>query len=326
MTDAITLDDFDAPLDVDAEAPPDFEAPRLKPVDPRTLPARIHNLKAAGVSGAHCLHSFQAGGPESLARRLGTGTHALLFGKRVAVWDQPSDAHVKRAEKAAKEGKPPPPVTKAPRSGDAWKRFLAANTGAVILTGPELAAAERMVAAIRACGPAARLLGAAGLIVEQPIIWSQLGRSRQSTPDMRKPDSATGPSFLAELKTTRCAAPFPFGRDAERLGYHAQLADQAAAIEHDTGKRPRTIYIIAVESSPPHVVQVYEVPPSILETGEALCSQWLERLQMYETTNMWGGYSPRVETLTFPERREALQADPSWMAEGDETPSQGESQ
>src|SRR4051812_47968660 len=118
-------------------------------IDPRTLPARIGHLKAAGLSGAHCFHSFQLDDSDSLSRRLGAGTHALLFGKPLATWDQPSKASVKRQEKAAKEGKPPTAVTKAPRSGEDWLAFTAAHPGAVILTGKEHDAAKRMVDAIR---------------------------------------------------------------------------------------------------------------------------------------------------------------------------------
>lgn len=290
MSDECHLPDYDEPA-------PELDAPRL--VDPRTLPARVSHLKAAGVSGAHCLYAFQGDNSETLARRLGSGTHALLLGKPCALWEQPSQAWIKAREKALAAGRESPPMSLAPRSGGLWVAFQAKHPGAVILTRKEMDAAERMRDALVANGNAARLIHAADAIYEETIIWSQLGRARRSTPDIRCAGGADGRSFVAEIKTTRCAAPFPFGRDAKKLGYHAQLADQAAAIQYHTGKAPRTAYIIAVESARPHVVQVYEVPDAILEQGAQLCNMWLERLQMYEATGLWSGYSPRVETLEF---------------------------
>ncbi len=284
----------------DESEPYDLAATTRRLVDPRTLPARLHHLRAAGQSGAHCLHSFQGDGADTLARRLGSGVHALLFGKRVAVWDVP-----------AKNGKG---IAKRDGRSEVWKAFTKAHAGAVILTIKEHANAKRIVDAIHGNAIAERLLFGPGMTYEAPIIWSECGRSRQSTPDAR------GPSHNVELKTTRCAAPFLFGRDAERMGYHAQLADQRAAIAFDrAGRGPRESYIVAVENVPPYVVQVYEVPAMLLELGDKLRLAWLERLQMFEATDMWRGYSDRIETLEFPERSQPMMADPSWAAESDDT-------
>lgn len=298
----LDLDDQWPPPPDDPE--PDLDGPRL--VDPRTLPARIHHLKAAGVSGAHCLHSFQRDGEETLARRLGSGTHALLLGKPCVTWEEPSEAWLKARDKALKEGDEPPPITYSPRSGknNKWVAFQKKHTDAVILNRGEMAVAQRMIDALLSNGPARAILQCPGdRIFERTILWAQCGRARRSTPDLRLGNG----EFNCEIKTTRCAAPSPwaFGRDAERFGYHAQLADQAAAIKYETGQAPRHSFIIAVESGEPHVVQVYEVPPELLDLGAQLCARWLERLQIFEATNTWSGYSPRIETLEFPPRRDA---------------------
>lgn len=270
-------------------------------IDTRLLPARVSHLKAAGVSGAHCLFSFADDSGDTLARRLGNGTHALLLGKTCEVWEQPSQAWIKARDKALDAGEDVPPVTLAPRSSKSkdWLAFQAKHQGATILSRKEMDSANRMVDAILADGRAERLVRAPGIVYEQTILWSQLGRARRSTPDARCDGAADGRSFVLEIKTCRSAAPFQFGRDAKRFGYHAQLADQSEAIRVHTGKTPRDAYIVAVESKPPHVVQVYRVPPPLLEQGAKLCTAWLERLQMYEATNMWGGYSPRIEDLEF---------------------------
>lgn len=275
--------------------PDELEAPRRKLIDPRTLPARFHHLRAAGLSGAHALLAFQGDSPDSLARRLGSGAHALLFGKPVAVWDRPAK---KNAAKIA------------PRSGEAWKAFQLEHAGKPMLTVAEYAAAGRIADAILNHPIAARLLFSPGIIHERSIIWSQSGRARQSTPDARDTEK------LVELKTTRCAAPFRFLRDAEKMAYHAQLADQRAACATENGGRPpRNVYVVAVENVAPYIVQVYELKQSALEAGEKLCQIWFDRLQLYEATDMWGGYSPSIEPWEVIAKDDLLPnpPDPDWL-------------
>lgn len=314
---ATTHEDWDPPSDqADAETEPaDLASPARRIVDPRTLPARIHNLKAAGLSGAHALLSFQGDSPDSLARRLGSGTHAMLTGKPWVTWDQPSKASVDRRAKAMKEiragaNKPLPPLTVAPRSGEDWKKFAAANAGKVILTAAEVAKSRSMVDAIKAHPIASGLLFTGEVIFERSIVWSQNGRARQSTPDARRADC----EYNAEIKTCRSAHPLWFKRDAEKFGYHAQLADQAAAIKFETGKAPRHSFIIAVESAPPTIVQVYEAIPATLDKGAQLVEIWLDKLQIYEATGLWSGYSDRIEPWEIVEPMEMPIADPDWVS------------
>jgi hypothetical protein len=308
MTDpyATTHEDWDPPAD--EPTPEDLEAPRHKPIDPRTLPARFHHLRAAGVSGAHCLLAFQRESSDSLSKRLGSGVHAIAFGKPWALWDQPSEASVKRRDKAEREGKPLPPLTPAPRSGKDWIAFVAKNAGAVIMTKSELAAAQRMASAILSHSRAAELLFAGDPIHERSIVWAQNGRARQSTPDVR--DDAR----LVELKTTRSAHPAFFLRDAVKMAYHAQLADQRAAVRHETGRAPRETFIVAVENTPPHVVQVFDVRLSALKEGARLAAHWLERLQIYEMTDAWGGYSEADEPWEIVDQPDSPFPDPQWLA------------
>lgn len=303
---ATTHEDWDPAGDaMPDELRDELAAPNVrKLVDPRTLPARFHHLRAAGQSGAHCLHAFQGENADSLAKRLGSGAHALLFGKPCETWRQPAKKN---------------PAKIAPRSGDAWKLFQAEHAGKVILTIAEHDHARRMCDVIHGHAIAERLLFGPGMVYEQPIMWAEHGRARQSTPDAR------GPSHNVELKTTRCAAPWRFARDAANMGYHAQLADQRAAIAYERGNPPRESYIVAVENVPPYVVQVYELPPTTLELGDKLRGIWFEKLQIYEATGMWGGYSPRIEPLEVLESANTLPmiADPEWVS-GDDKPSTDE--
>ena len=252
---------------------------RTKLVDPRDVPWRHHNLRAVGQSAAHCFESFQVGKEQTLAMRLGTGTHALCFGRPVALWDQP----------AAKGS------GKAPRNGKAWDSFRSLNSHATILSATELARATSVAQSLKSHEDASRLMFSTGVLHESPIWWQQAGRRRQSTPD------AYCPSYVAELKTTRCAEPSRFARDAMYRGYHAQVADQMDAVEAATGARPAAGYIIAVETVKPYVVTVLQLTERALEQGRRMNRLWFERLGVCADSNTWPGYVAGVAELDVPD-------------------------
>ena len=268
---------------------------RVRRVDPRTKPLRFHNLKAMGRSAAHCYESFQNETDDSLALRLGSGVHALLTGQRVETWDQPSEASIKRREKAKLKGLPLPPITPAPRNGAEWDKFEAAHPGAVILNKAERLEAIRMVTAIRNNPEAERWLTAPGVVYEQTIRWSQAGRSRQSTPDIRCPVR------IVEVKTTRSAAPHQFRWDVKRFCYHAQLVDQRNAALAAGLPAPVELCIIAVEKTRPYVVQTYRLTPRDIELGEQILGSWFAAYQVAEASDAWDGYAYGTLDLEVPD-------------------------
>ncbi len=235
-------------------------ANEVRYVDTRDIPLRFHNLKAMGQSPAHCLYSLRHDSGKSLAIRIGAGTHALTFGQPVKEYTGKS------------------------RAGKAWEAFKEEAGPVPILNRKEFARASKIADAIRNHPVAAELLLAPGVIHEQTILWQQQGRARRTTPDAR---SAT---WLAELKTGRCVEPGKFVREATWRGYHAQLADQSAAIEFETGKKPEHVFIVAVETIEPFVVQVLELSQRALDQGERLCRLWFEKFLACEAANEWPGY------------------------------------
>lgn len=247
-------------------------------VDPRGVPWRFHHLLAAGRSLAHALHAFQLHDKSTLSIRLGAGTHALLFGQPVALF----------------EG--------ATRRGKVWDAFEAEHAGKVILNRSEHDKAKAMADAIRGHALASKLLFAPDVVHERTILWEQQGRKRRSTPDAR------GDVHLVELKSTRCAEPSKFARDALYCGYYAQLADQAAAIESESGTRPWDAYVVAVENTPPYVTQVFHLSQRALEIGERQRQEWFRRLCHAADNNVWTGYAADVVPLDPPEWSESMVA------------------
>lgn len=242
-------------------------------VDTRSIPARFSHLKAIGQSAAHCREAFaEPDWKQSLSMRLGSGSHAMLFGTPLVLWD----------------GKV--------RNGKVWDAFKSDNAGKTILNRKEWKRSEAIANAINRHDEASALLFAPGAVHEQTILWEQLGRSRRSTPD------AVGAHYVVELKTTRCAEPGRFCRDAMFRGYHAQLADQIEAVRYQRGSSiPTKAYIVAVESVPPHVVTVLELTDRALDRGAALCRGWLERMLVCEADNHWPPYRESIEMFDVPD-------------------------
>ncbi len=241
-------------------------------VDPRTVPLRFHHLKAMGQSAAHCFNSFQHDErKEGLPLRLGRGVHAMMFGQPVVKW----------------EGKT--------RNGKVWDAFKADNAHAAILSASEHRTATGIVDALKNNEIAAGLLFAPDSKLEQPILWEQFGRARRSTPDAR------GVHHLIDLKTTRCAEPGRFTRDAMFRAYHAQLADYRAAMESENGIKPTDCYVIAVESCQPYSVTTLKLTERALDKGDRLLRLWFEQLRQCEEANAWPGYCESVTDFDVPD-------------------------
>jgi hypothetical protein len=240
------------------------------PIDTRSMPLRFGNLKAMGQSAAHCLQSFRYAESGSLAIRIGAGTHAVSFDQPFAVFG-------------------------ARRAGAVWEAFKLANADRPILNAKEMARAQAIAGSLRSNPLASRLLFSDGVKHEQTILWEQQGRARRSTPDAR------GFRYLVDLKTTRCAQPDQFGRDAMKRSYHAQLADYCDAIEAADGTRPTEVYIVAVESVPPYAVTVLRLTARALEQGARLCRMWFEQFIACEQSNAWPAYCESIVDLDVPD-------------------------
>jgi len=238
-------------------------------IDPRTIAARFSNLKYMAASPAHYEWRVQQQDDDSLARRIGRGGHAMLLGMPVVRY-------------------------MGRRAGKAWLSFRADNADKEILSPKEWAIADGITTAVRRHPIASKLL-LEDTTLEETIEWEFLGKKCTSRPDAR-----LGTTRLVDLKTTRCAEPRKFERDAMWMGYHSQFAFYAKAIETAFGARPEECYCVAVESKPPFAVTVLELTPGALAQGEKLWRLWFERLLQCEAANHWPAYTDAIERLDVP--------------------------
>lgn len=227
-------------------------------------PVRFSHLKHMSRSAAHCRHAMESGWEDTLAMRVGSGTHALLFDQPVAIY--------------------PGKV----RNGKAWEAFEEENAGRCILNQSEHAKAEAIADAIGCNRQAFDLLFGGDVVHEQTIIWDQLGRACSGTPDVRSD------RYIVDLKTTKCADPQRFTRDATFRSYHAQLAWYLDGVVASGLGTPSEAYIVAVESTPPHCVTVLRLTDNAIDQGRRQCRVWFERFLSCERDDVWPGYVESV--------------------------------
>lgn len=239
-----------------------------------TAPVHFSTLRLMGRSPAHYREAILRPSEPSPAMKLGTAAHALVLGswKEMAIWSG------------------------GIRRGKAWDEFREANAGKDIITESELGEAQKIADSVLAHRGAREILLAPGLMIEESYNFSISGRACSVRPD------AWCPGFIVELKTTADANPARFPFCAQRLGYHAQLAWQIDALHRAgmTETRLETSYIVAVETKPPFVVQVYELTPNAIDFGRKTYSLWFERLLVCEASNTWPGYQEESAYLDAP--------------------------
>lgn len=109
------------------------------------------------------------------------------------------------------------------------------------------------------------------------------------------------PAMLVDWKTTLDASPGGFARSAAKYGYHQQAAWYTDLAERHFGKRLPFVFV-AVESSAPHSVGVYQLLPDQLDAArtinERIVSDYAAWLEAGCNTHHTGN---NVETLTLPE-------------------------
>ncbi len=164
------------------------------------------------------------------------------------------------------------------RSGARWETFERDHTeqGHTIVNTREWLEVGRMAETILRSEKACELLFGGCADVETPITWELRGKRISSTPDSRQP------GIVVDLKTTRDSSPGAFVKQVYGRLYHAQLECYARAIEYETGTRPETAYIVAVDRVLP--ARCYRISDEGLRIGARLIGSWIEQLTVCEAS------------------------------------------
>jgi exodeoxyribonuclease VIII len=105
---------------------------------------------------------------------------------------------------------------------------------------------------------------------------------------------------IVDVKTTSAGADYnTFSRQAASLNYHVSAA-WYCHLAGLNGLPPARFYWIAVETSAPFAVAVYEIHPDALDLGVGMMNDALELIAQCEDDGVWPGYAPEVQCLNLP--------------------------
>lgn len=219
---------------------------------------------------------------ESASMRLGTMVHTAVL--EPGEWDARYIV-APDVDRRTKDGK------------EAWAQFQAAAKGREIVTNEEAAKAHAIAAVVLEHPAAGTLLR--GDFLEPEREASYFWRDAETGLECRcRPDSFDG-EVIVDLKTTTDASPSGFARSVANYGYHVQAAWYRRGVAAVTGRSPRHV-IVAVETSAPYAVAVYELDALALEEGERLCQRAITTIAECQRAGRWPGYGDEIQRLGLP--------------------------
>lgn len=191
-------------------------------------------------------------------------------------------------------------VMKGPkdRRGNNWKdaQAEAANTKRLLLTEGDYEAALTIRDAVHADAWLNALIVSPHSEIEHSAYWidEETGALCRSRPDLYRTDL----KVMVDVKSTLSAHPDDFARSVVNYGYHAQEAWYSDG-HRANGREVEGFVFLAWEKKTPFVTARYELPPSIVAEGRAICRKALARYAECHRADHWPGYSNEISELSF---------------------------
>ena len=173
----------------------------------------------------------------------------------------------------------------SPRRGKSWDAFVTENKGKIITTPSEIRAARAIARAVRSDPIVERAGLLRGGRAEYIMRWEDGEVQCKGRVDYVTRGCVT------DLKTTNNLARFQYM--AKRLAYHVKMAWYGMGHEacDPYAEGYPELYIIAVESQPPHDVAVYHLSRSEVDEGLIRARDALETLKKCLETDTWPGFA-----------------------------------
>jgi len=247
-----------------------------------TWPAvHFSDLKKFALSAAHFRASCEQKIEATRAMRVGTIVHHIVCGPHNA--------------------RPLVCFDGWERKGNAWKVFEDEHKGKVIVTAAEWADAKPIADAVLSDPVAMKLL--ANTRREVALKWEDAGIECETDGI-----DFVGDGYIGDLKTTTCTEPRAFARHAFKLLYHAQIAWLETGAQKNKIDTSKGLFLIGVETDPPHAVTCMRLVPDAIELGRRSYSLWLEKLRTARENDHWPAYAQGVVDFELP----------AWVGEGDD--------
>lgn len=238
----------------------------------RAHPAiNISALKAFKRSPLHAKHGFEEERDPSDAMKIGSLLDHRILGTEYLWTTSPYD------DFRSKEAR-------------AW-RDDQDHRGVTVFKQDEIEQVDGMVAAVRAHPVAARLFSKGS--AQRTLIASYTSPGGKTCDRKCMVDWVPdGRDVLVDLKKTRNASPFGFGRQIMDLSYHAQAAYYLDIWKQTFLEAQSRGWIwVCVEDVKPYAVAVYTASPEMLDHGDKLWRSWINQWLECCDTDSWPGYN-----------------------------------
>lgn len=182
------------------------------------------------------------------------------------------------------------------------QRDEARARGAVPILTDEKTEIDAMVAAVRAHPFAGRLFEEGTGTAEASLFWTdeETGVWRRSRLDWLPDNHAGSRMILPDLKTCKSAQRDEFAKSAANLGYHQQGAYYTDAVRALDLADDVAFVFVAVEKTPPYLVNVIQLDVTAMRIGAALNRKAIRRYAECAAAAEWPGYSTDVELASLP--------------------------
>lgn len=186
---------------------------------------------------------------------------------------------------------------------ETWELFITGNPGKTAISEDDYRLAADMATAILKHDDAQFILDGA-LLREKTVIWEdkETGLALRCRPDILIPAAEA----KVDIKTTKDVSPWSFAKSMATYNYITQAAfyregcwlGAQIEINHDV--------IIAVDSTPPHLVAAYELDANDIQWGRDQVRRWVDAYLDCKAKDHWPGYEG-IQKIFLP--RYATQGD-----------------
>lgn len=236
----------------------------------------------------HAKHYLDTGGKSTPAMEFGWLVHLATF----------------EPERFAAEVVTAPKVDKRTKKGkETWAVFQAEHAEKYIADAESFDKISAISKAVHSHESAHELLTGEGAN-ELSIVWMDEEHGVKCKARLDRVTTMNGWPVIPDLKTTRDASPWAFQKSFHSYGYHVQGAHSLAGAEvlypTPAGNPYRRFMIVAVESEPPHAVNVFDVDDEAIEQGMKDRDKYMRMWKRCVTTNQWPDWGPGVNSLDLP--------------------------
>ena len=184
-----------------------------------------------------------------------------------------------------------------------WReQETAGNASPIILKPDQVEQIEGMANSIQNHQPAASFIYQTDFekLTEFTVQWECMHTKCKSRIDLLYEDSRTDEILIVDLKTCRDASPSGWRRDATDFKYYLQAAFYTDAAKYHFGPDREIQFIfVAVESTAPYAVGVYDCSDGTLKQGRREYTNALSDLLFCRQNDSWPGYDQSNTVYTY---------------------------